>query len=281
MIKILKSGLYTSIQDMGRMHFLNYGVPISGVMDSYSASLSNVMVGNAKTCAVMEVTLQGPEMEFMSATRIAITGADLSPTLNYTPVEMNTSISIQQGDLIGFGERKTGARSYLAIAGGFQTALVFGSRSYFEGITPNATIKKGDLLPFNSSFGTGVSFFDVKKQDHPTIFNQQTLEVQAGPEFDWLSNEQQQKLLSNTYSLDLNNRMAYQLQPLFPNSLKSIISSAVLPGTVQLTPSGKIIVLMRDGQTTGGYPRIAQLTEQSINQLSQKLHHEKAHFRLV
>lgn len=280
MIKILKKGLFTSIQDLGRMGYRNYGIPVSGVMDRNSAILSNVILGNKETDAVMEITLQGPEIQFLSATRIAVTGANLCTTINKEPLEMNKSISIQKGDIINFGERKSGVRSYLAVAGGLQTELVFGSRSYYEGITTKDIITNEDIIPFHSSFKVGVSQYDVHKQNHSSISNSQVLKAYTGPEFELLNMNQQQELLNNAFTLGINNRMAFQIQDLLPNQLKSIISSAVLPGTVQLTPSGKMLILMRDCQTTGGYPRILQLTEQSINLLAQKMQNEKVNFEL-
>ncbi|MDH5365908.1 MAG: biotin-dependent carboxyltransferase family protein [Cyclobacteriaceae bacterium] len=281
MIRILKKGLHTSIQDLGRKGYRNYGIPISGAMDSNSAILSNIILGNKEVDAVMEITFQGPEIQFLSATRIAITGAIYSPTKNKKPLEMNKSISIQKGDIINFGAPKSGVRSYLAISGGFQTELVYGSRSYYEGVTKKGIIENKDEIPFNSSFKVGLSQYDVHKLCYSSISNSQTLKVDKGPEFELLNKNQQHDLLSNTFSLGINNRMAYQIQELIPNQLKSIISSAVLPGTVQLTPSGKMILLMRDCQTTGGYPRILQLTEQSINFLAQKIQHEKVNFELT
>ena len=275
MIKVLKKGLHTSIQDLGRFGYRNFGIPLSGAMDTEAAKLSNLILGNDENDAVMEITLQGPRLQFLNAKQIAITGADLNPEINGISIEMNTNISIQKGDIIDFGVRKTGVRSYLAIAGGFQTELVFGSRSFYEGITTKDKIESGDELDFSimqAPLDSSFIKFSNQKYDKPK------LSVNQGPEFEMLNDEQKQFLFSKAFTLGLNNRMAYQLKETLANDLSSILSSAVLPGTVQLTPSGKMIILMRDCQTTGGYPRILQLSDESINLLAQKMQHELVKF---
>jgi len=275
MIKVLKKGLHTSIQDLGRFGYRNFGIPLSGAMDTEAAKLSNLILGNDENDAVMEITLQGPRLQFLNAKQIAITGADLNPEINGISIEMNTNISIQKGDIIDFGVRKTGVRSYLAIAGGFQTELVFGSRSFYEGITTKDKIESGDELDFSiMQAPLDSSFIKLSNQK----YDKTKLSVNQGPEFEMLNDEQKQFLFSKAFTLGLNNRMAYQLKETLANDLSSILSSAVLPGTVQLTPSGKMIILMRDCQTTGGYPRILQLTDESINLLVQKMQGELVKF---
>ena len=278
MIKILKKGLHTSIQDLGRIGYRNYGIPISGAMNSDDAKMSNLILGNNETDAVMEITLQGPKLQFLDETPIAITGANLSPTLNGIALEMNKSISIQKGDIIDFGARIAGVRSYLSVNGGFQTDLVFGSRSYYEGITTKKIVEKEDELPF--ALNLNKKQYQIQLHDQTQDYQQNELAVFEGPEFKMLNDDQKKQVLNSNFTLGINNRMAYQLKELLPNNLTPITSSTVLPGTVQLTPSGKMLILMRDCQTTGGYPRIFQLSEQSINRLSQKMQHEKVHFKL-
>ena len=279
MIRILKKGLHTSIQDLGRIGFRNYGLPVSGAMNSDDAKLSNVILGNNETDAVMEITLQGPKLQFLHKTQIAITGANLSPTLNGSAIEMNKSVAIEKGSIVSFGARINGVRSYLSVNGGFQTEQIFGSRSYYQGITLKEKIENEDELSFPLRI--------IKNQYHVHVqyqaqdYEQKELLVFKGPEFELLNEAQQKQVLTSNFTLGINNRMAYQLKELIANELTPIISSAVLPGTVQLTPSGKMLILMRDCQTTGGYPRIFQLSEQAINCLSQKMQHETIQFKLI
>ena len=122
-----------------------------------------------------------------------------------------------------------------------------------------------------SQYLSSVETKNAKVRFYSSYFESPILKVTKGPEFSKLSLEQQELLCSQNFEVSKhNNRMAYQLLPLFHNSLDSIFTAPVLPGTIQLTPSGQLIVLMKDCQTTGGYPRVLQLTEESINILSQK-----------
>lgn len=279
MLEILQSGLYTSIQDLGRFGYRNYGVPISGVMDECHAKLANHILGNNENNAVLEITLQGPLLCFHENTRIVICGADLSPKLNKQPIRLNNPINIVKGDKLEFGARKYGTRAYLAVQGGFQTEKVLGSYSFYDGITKKPRIDKGDFIAYqiNTTKIEANAHIVVKKE----LFLNKEMNAYKGPEFDFLSKQQQEQLLKTTFSVGLNNRMAYQLNELIKNDFPSIITSAVLPGTIQLTPSGKLIILMKDCQTTGGYPRILQLDEASINSLSQKHTREELYFNMI
>lgn len=268
MLEILHSGLYTSVQDLGRFHYRNYGVPVSGVMDVYHATLANQLLGNDENAAVLEMTLQGARIRFHEATQIVICGANLSPTLNNQSLRLNVPVSISKGDQLDFGKRQYGVRAYLAVKNGFQTENILDSRSFYEGITSKSRIATGDFI----SYQTHITKIEAKANIviQQAIFTNTNIAVYEGPEFDFLSKQQQEKLFDSTFSIGLNNRMAYQLEEIIENTCPSIITSAVLPGTVQLTPSGKLIILMKDCQTTGGYPRILQLDQKSIITLAQK-----------
>mgnify|MGYP002630491746 CR=1 FL=1 len=270
MIKVLNPGFYSTIQDSGRKGFQQYGVPYSGVMDAYSAALANHILGNDENAAVIEMTMTGAKLQFHCVTNICISGADMTPTLNGIQIQLNKSIKIQSEDVLSFGKLNKGFRCYLAVLGGFKTEGVMNSQSMYKGITTQFKISKNDELKID----TNNLFIDSKnasiKVNNEHFFTNK-IDVFKGPEFEFLSENQQEFLLQNEFTISKdNNRMAYQLLELLENTLEPIITSAVLPGTIQLTPSGKLIVLMRDSQTTGGYPRVLQLSEASINVLAQK-----------
>lgn len=279
MLEVLQSGLYTSIQDLGRFGYRKFGVPVSGVMDEYHAVLANRLLGNDENAAVLEMTLQGPSLYFHETTQIVICGADLSPTLNRASLRLNFPVNVSKGDQLDFGARKQGVRSYLAIQHGFQTNKVLKSRSFYDGITENARIQKGDFIPYQATATKIQSFANIKLRRD--LFSESEINVYKGPEFDLLSTQQQKQLFNTTFSVGLNNRMAYQLNELVENKCPSIITSAVLPGTIQLTPSGTLIILMKDCQTTGGYPRILQLDAASISILSQKHTRDFVKFKML
>ena len=271
MIKVIKSGFFTSIQDQGRFGYRQYGVPISGAMDKYSCDFANAILGNTKDAAVLEITMVGPILQFTKQTRIVISGAVMNPKVNNVSVAMNSVIYVKANDILSFGMLTKGCRSYVAVKGGIISDMYFGSKSMFNNISESTHLAEGEVLNYmedNDLFN--MSNAHVKYDN--TLFNSNCLEVIKGPEFYNLSEKLVEKLLNSTLKVSkLNNRMAYQLEPLIENTLEPILTSPVLPGTVQLTPKGQLIILMRDCQTTGGYPRIFQLTENSINSLSQKI----------
>ncbi|MBC2845351.1 biotin-dependent carboxyltransferase family protein [Winogradskyella flava] len=280
MLKVLNPGFYTTIQDAGRFGFREYGVPVSGVMDSYSSQFANALLGNSDDAAVLEMTMIGGSFQFYTPILIAISGAIMSPKLNDEHVRQHTIIQIRANDILSFGRATNGFRTYLAVKGGLKSDNTLGSQSQYTPITKANVIFKDDILEY-SKYSDSFKKVNASVKFNDSVFKSNILEAYKGPEFDQFSESQKQLLLSDEFEVSkLNNRMAYQLEPLLTNSLKPILTSPVLPGTVQLTPSGQLIVLMRDCQTTGGYPRILQLTEKAINRLSQRTTQSCVKFRL-
>ncbi|MCH7525783.1 MAG: biotin-dependent carboxyltransferase family protein, partial [Bacteroidetes bacterium] len=277
---VIKTGFYSTIQDLGRYRFQQFGVPISGVMDLYSAGIANAILDNDENEAVLEITMTGPTLQFVCDTIICISGADISPMLNNKPIKLNSIVNIKKDDTLSFGKFKYGFRCYLAVFGGFQTEMIMNSRSMYKDITSQNVLFANDELSI-------LEHTDSLKKSNASIkisnshFISHEMKVFKGPEFELLTKKQQQRLLSLEFTISKdNNRMAYQLVEPLKNNLKPIITSLVLPGTVQLTPSGKLIILMRDCQSTGGYPRVLQLRETSINVLSQKFTGNSIQFNL-
>jgi biotin-dependent carboxylase-like uncharacterized protein len=280
MVRVLKSGFYTSIQDLGRFGYQEYGVPYSGVMDQYSAAVANGLLGNESDKAVMEITMTGPTLEFCRDTFICVSGADMSLKINDEPVQINRIIKVTSGDIISFGKLNYGFRCYLAVLGGFKSEKIMKSYSMYKGITSQFRLLKNDKLPIQKC-SDSIHKKNASLKIKQSLFNSENIEVFKGPEFDKLTKVQQEQLISSCFTVSKdNNRMAYQLNESLENQLAPIITSAILPGTVQLTPSGKLIILMRDCQTTGGYPRVLQLKESAINVLAQKFTGQSVIFKL-
>lgn len=278
MVEVIKTGLYSTIQDGGRWGKAHLGVPVSGAMDAYAATLANALLDNPKETAVLEMTMIGVTLKFHTSTTIAISGATMEAHLNDGQLSNYKVYHVNPNDTLRFGRVTQGYRTYLAIKGGFNTEEVLGSRSMYKGITKGSTLQKGGQLPVNNTNEDKGS--SVKPEFKDTV-SDKILYAYKGPEFDALPQSAQEQLLNNDFTVsNFNNRMAYQLEELIENELAPIITAPVLPGTVQLTPSGKLIVLMRDAQTTGGYPRVLQLTEMAINTLSQKMTANRIIFRL-
>nr|WP_299339669.1 biotin-dependent carboxyltransferase family protein [Allomuricauda sp.] len=279
MLKVLKSGFFTSIQDLGRLNYRNIGVPVSGAMDHDSVKKANRLLGNDTIDPVLEITMTGPTLQFDSPTTICLSGAFMSPTLNNEPIEYYKVISVKQGDILSYGKLENGFRSYLAVKGGFKAISVLGSCSQYFPVTPRKSIKDGDEIMYDAIASFEPILSELRTENH---FQSKNITVYKGPEFFILSDKQLADLFSKRFTVSKeNNRMAYQLSEKIDGHSYSMLTSGTLPGTVQLTPLGKLIVLMKDGQTTGGYPRILQLSEDAICLLAQKKFGDSLFFKLV
>lgn len=278
MIAILHPGIYCSVQDQGRFGHTKIGVPQAGCADTYAAKMANALLKNHEKDALIEITFGQGEFKFTSDTYICLTGGDFSPKLNGKLIKMQSVYFIKKDSVLSFGKRVYGARVYLSVQGGIQTKTVYGSRSFFDGITQQKLGKGAMLpiLPIQKYADNNFSRVRVSEKHFTTIY----LPCLKGPEFFKLNQEQQRKLFTPFSISDDNNRVGYRLKESLENNLSSILTSAVLPGTVQLTPSGKCIILLQDCQVTGGYPRILQLSEIAIARVSQKITGDKIQFIL-
>ena len=273
MIKVIQPGLFTTIQDGGRHGFRNIGIPTSGFMDQESAFAANELVNNNKDESLIEITLTGPTLIFNCNCVISITGGDFKPLINDLSVKMYQPINVSSGDILKLNNTINGARSYIAVSGGLNVKSLFGSKSFFSNISDSYHLKKGDEIKVSKKSESQILKWDKLK------FNlNRFMKVFRGPEYDLLSTNSKKKLFKNEFTINTNNRMAYNLEEKLQVDIKTIISSPVLPGSVQLTPSGKIIILHRDCQTSGGYPRILQLDTNSLNNLSQLKSNDKIKF---
>ncbi|MEO9893925.1 biotin-dependent carboxyltransferase family protein [Aurantibacter sp.] len=279
MLKILKSGFYTTVQDKGRFGFRDKGVPVAGAMDNIALERANRLLENEDEAAVLEITMTGPTIVFEESTYIVLSGATMSATLNNKPVLNYKIYKIESGDILSYGRLEHGIRSYLAIKYGFETNVVLNSRSFSKAITKIVCLKNNYEVPYTSCESFDPKISELKVDDY---YNEEVLGVAKGPEFEMLTDKQLEKVFGSDFTVSKdNNRMAYQLNEKIDGHNKSMLTSATLPGTVQFTPNGKLIILMKDGQTTGGYPRILQLTDKAISILAQKRAGENVSFKLL
>ncbi|WP_445384939.1 biotin-dependent carboxyltransferase family protein [Robiginitalea sp. IMCC44478] len=276
MLLVKDAGFYTSLQDLGRFHYRHLGVPVSGAMDLIAAARVNSLLENDPNDAVLEMTLNGPKLEFSEPAFIAFSGAEMQLELNGEAIELDQAYFVSAGSTLNCGHTSHGIRTYMAIKGGFQAPAILGSRSYYFPVTPKKTIQAFTEIPYtpNSDYES-----KVLRVSHSKLYRETTLNVFPGPEYELLSDAQLEALFAGTFTLAKEqDRMACQLQEVIEGQSHQMITSATLPGTVQLTPSGKLIILMRDGQTTGGYPRILQLEDYSVNVLAQKKFGDRLNF---
>jgi KipI family sensor histidine kinase inhibitor len=261
-VTVLRPGLLTTIQDAGRWGHQASGVPVAGPLDSFSHRLANALVGNDRDAAALEITLSGPELRLEHHARLAVTGADLSASLDGAPLPMNRAIAARAGSVVRFGPRRHGARAYLAFDGGISVPPVLGSRatdvSSGIGGLDGRPLRAGDALPLAAS-RLAPARRRVQAPD-PEIVRRTTLRILPGPQDAAFSDRAMDILVSTEFMLSVeSNRMGYRLAAgrIPAGGDAAMISGPVFTGSIQVPPAGEPVLLMSERQTTGGYPQIA------------------------
>ncbi|OOG73770.1 biotin-dependent carboxyltransferase family protein [Algoriphagus sp. A40] len=267
---VLKTGPGSSVQDLGRWGHASFGVPVSGILDLRSFHWINHLLQNQKNDAVLEISQPGFTIQFDSPTSIALAGATASIKLNGQDTENSGLIPIKRKDILEIGGISAGARIYLGIRFGFKTEKILGSRSFYEGLTKISQLSKGSKIPYSIDSGA-TPIYNAKARWSVDWYQNETIFVYPGPDFSLLKENVKEKLLNETFRISqLSNRMGIQLLELLENELPELPTNPVYPGTIQLTSGGKLLILLKDAQVTGGYPRILQLDEESQWVIAQK-----------
>jgi antagonist of KipI len=262
-VYVVKPGMLTTIQDLGRWGYQARGVPVAGPMDSCSHRLANALVGNDESAATLEITLVGPELEFGDERLVAVAGAEFELSLDGRPVPVRTPFLCPTQSHLRFGARQKGARAYLAVSGGVAAPSVLGSRSThvlsaMGGINGRA-LRAGDLVPLGDTAGVAAPHRTAEPVV-PLPQGQARLRVLPGPQAEYFSDDALDVLQSAPYAItQQSDRMAFRLEgPRLSHARGAdIISDATPLGVLQVPASGQPILLMADRQTTGGYPKIA------------------------
>ncbi len=267
-IHVLRPGLFTTIQDLGRHGYQRFGVSVSGAMDRWALAVGNRLLGNPDQAAGLEITIQGPELLFEQAVSIAITGADLSPTSNGLAIPMWTVVAMQAGSRLQFGMRRQGARAYLTVAGGIDGPLMLGSRSTHVrsglGGLAGRALKKWDQVDVGPARATSAHYVGrtLPESHRPQYGTSPSVRVVPGPQVDRFTEEALQILAGSPYRLTSeSDRMGYRLQglELTHRTSADIVSDAVSVGSIQVLADRQPILLMADCQTTGGYAKLATM----------------------
>lgn len=278
--RVIKPGLLTSVQDLGRYGHSDLGVGHSGPMDVSSSRLANALVGNAPQCGVLEVTLLGPTLQFDRDALIAVTGARMSMQVDGVSIPLWRPVFLPAGSVFRMQGMALGARSYLAIAGGWLTRSMLQSVSVDINAGIGRPLQMDDELPFGPC--APPPWLGARKalawppwslaMDRGERAADLPFRIVKGAHFSALTERSQQQIVSQAFELAVDsNRVGYRLsgcalslqQPL------ELISEAVDFGTMQLPPSGAPIILMAEHPTTGGYPRIAQVIAADLSRLGQ------------
>lgn len=285
MLEVVKPGLFSTIQDRGRYGYKTYGVIRGGAMDQVALRLGNALLMQPPTAAI-EMTALGGTFRFLKQTMITVTGGKMQLALNGQLVSMNRVIAIQPGDELVCSRIEKGMRSYLCIAGGFDVPEVLKSRSTnlgaeFGGVE-GQPLKVGDTIPYKEMYATLRQDYFLRPEK---FYEQGPIRMLKGLEWDRLGEEITQPFLHNKFTISIqSNRMGYRLLPQTNIKIKEpfqLQSEAVMFGTIQLPPNGHPIILMADHQTTGGYPKIAQVIKADLHRLAQMPPNSTIHFELV
>lgn len=276
-IIIRKSGLFTTIQDYGRVGYQDSGFSVCGVMDKRSARIANMLVDNSRYEAVLEITLFGPTIEFTRSNIIAITGGNLRAKINNVPVSTYQAILVKEGDVLSFENAKTGSRAYVAFAGGLKVDKVMGSKSTDTrckiGGFKGRALKNGDYIKFESPKEYLPNFLSRKINHIDKNNNSATLRVVIGPQENYFTKKGIETFFSETYTITNEfDRMGCRLDgPIIEHkSTADIISDGIAFGAIQVPSHGKPIIMLSDRQTTGGYTKIGTVISVDIPKLVQR-----------
>jgi antagonist of KipI len=290
LIEVRAPGLLTTVQDLGREGFGPMGVSASGAADRVALRIGNRLVGNAEGAAGLEMTLLGGTFFFQEAAVVALTGADFAPTLDNVPVPSWSTVEIRAGQTLQMGPTRTGARCYLCVRGGIDVKLFLGSASThllsglggFQG----RALRVGDVLKMGTASGSFRTFRkrSVSARAVAQLAPRKVLRVTPGPQSDWFSPEVQEAFYAGTYRVtEESNRMGLRLEGAAISSTAGgeMTSEGVSLGAVQITVGGLPIILFVEQQTTGGYPKIANVISADLSSLGQLRPRDEIRFELV
>lgn len=287
-IRILKGGMMTTVQDLGRNGYQSQGFSVAGAMDVRSLKIANLLLDNPENEAVLEITLIGPTLEFTSATIIAITGGDFQPQINGKPAPMYTALYMNKGDILKFGSARTGSRGYIAFSSYLEIPVVMGSRctnlkSKIGGFK-GRKLQAGDYMNFRIKRRYLPFFLSRKLEGDDFDQEETTLRVIMGPQDDLISKQGVETFLNSEYTVTSDfDRMGCRLEGPFiaPKKTSDIISDGIAFGAIQVPSHGKPIILLSDRQTTGGYAKIATVASVDIPKLVQRKTDHKIHFKAI
>lgn len=288
-MKIIKGGLLSTVQDGGRIGYQQYGVPVSGVMDFYAYRLGNILVRNREDAAVIEVTMMGFAAEFLEESIIAVTGGDLTPTLNSRPIGMWETISVVPGDKLAFQRVRSGCRSYVAIAGGIDVPKVMDSRSTYRrggfGGYRGRALQNGDELKIGKGKEELKTLTRRSLQEHAMEYPSEiTIRVVAGPQEEAFKEEGITDFYNGGYKVTMeSDRMGFRLEgeKIVHRDKSEIISDGIAMGAIQVPGHGLPILMMADRQTSGGYPKIANVITADLPKLAQAKSGDTLRFQKV
>ena len=286
-IQVQEPGLLTTVQDLGRDGFGPLGVSPSGAADPISLRLGNRLVANPESAAGLEMTLLGGTFLFPEGAILALTGSDFVATLDGTVVDLWTSIDVRPGQTLRVGPARSGARCYLCVGGGIAVKPFLGSSSTHIltglGGFKGRPLRKGDVLHMGSAIGS-FRKRTIAPQARNNLSPRRILRVTPGPQSNWFSESSLSEFYRETYRVgEQSNRMGLRLEgkAVTQNSPGEMITEGVSLGAVQVTHGGLPIILFVEQQTTGGYPKIANVISADLHRVGQLRPRDEIRFEQV
>jgi len=288
--EVLEPGILTTIQDLGRYGFSQFGIPPSGALDALSLRVGNLLVGNKEEEASLEITVMGLKLKAAREVVIAITGGDLSPNLNGEPLDMWRTHILVEGDIITFKKLRAGCRSYLVVSGGFVVPKIMGSRSTylsgrFGGIEGRA-LRRGDIL-YTTNLSPPLNKLGLRFPNDwiPSLEKEVLLKVIPGPQDHHFTEKGSQTFFSSSYQVTPKcDRMGVRLEgqkiERRPNVEESIISEGLIPGVIQVPGDGKPIIILTE-LVTGGYTKIATIISTDLPKVAQLKPGDRIRFKPI
>lgn len=283
---VLKPGMLTLLQDLGRHGYQHLGITSGGPMDELAFRWANALLENDANAPQIEITFGQLQLEAQANTNIALTGADLGATLNDKGIMPWQTYAIKKGDVLAFHQPQFGLRAYLSVSGGFSVSPVLGSvatvmREKLGGLTGTGDkLYQGDVLPFHEC-----SHHQTRHVPHAALPNYEydQIDVVLGYQHQRFSRLEQARFFSSPYTLSQHcDRMGYRLTgTAIGQDQPGIISEGIAYGAIQVPQDGQPIILLNDRQTIGGYPKIGCITHNSGSLLAQKTPGDSIHFRPI
>jgi biotin-dependent carboxylase-like uncharacterized protein len=276
--EVLEPGILTTIQDLGRYGFSQFGVPPSGALDTFSFRVGNLLVGNKGEEAALEITLMGLRIKALKEVVISITGGDLSPALNGEPLERWRTHLLVEDDVITFKKVHAGCRAYLAVSGGFVVPKIMGSCSTYLsgnfGGLEGRKLRRKDIL-YSSDISSPLDKLGLRFPGDwiPSLEKEVSLRVIPGPQNQHFTGKGFQTFCSSSYQVTPQcDRMGVRLEgPKIerrPDVEESIISEGLISGAIQVPGDGKPIIILTE-LVTGGYTKIATIISTDLSKVAQ------------
>ena len=274
-IEVQSPGLFTTVQDLGRNGFGPIGVSASGAADQIALRLGNLLVGNPEGAAALEFTLLGGTFRFPDGAVLALTGSDFGATIEGQPIEPWMVAEAAAGATLRLGHTRSGARCYLCVRGGIAVSLFLGSASthVLSGLGGFAgrPLRRGDVLPVGPQ-----PFTRPKQRLLPDALSRlaprKALRVTEGPQYNWFPESCRRQFFGSVYRVgEESNRVGLRLQgtPLDASTSGRMITEGVALGSIQIPQGGQPVILFVEQQTTGGYPKIANVISADLASIGQ------------